>query len=219
MSRVIVIIGPPGAGKGTQARLLSEKYGYPQISTGDILREMAQADTELGLAIKATLASGKLVSDEILAEVIRTRTARADCDNGYILDGFPRTINQAHLLEELAELQKKEVFLVRAKVHQDVLFKRLTGRSTCPKCGEIYNVYFRPSKVEGICDLDGTELKYRSDDNPESVLKRFDEYKTATAPLIEYYRESGRLIEIDGEGQVEEIFEKLRSVIEGVITR
>lgn len=219
MSRVIVIIGPPGAGKGTQARLLSDKYGYPQISTGDILREMAQADTELGLAIKATLASGKLVSDEILAEVIRTRTARADCDNGYILDGFPRTINQAHLLEELAELQKKEVFLVRAKVHQDVLFKRLTGRSTCPKCGEIYNVYFRPSKVEGICDLDGTELKYRSDDNPESVLKRFDEYKTATAPLIEYYRESGRLIEIDGEGQVEEIFEKLRSVIEGVITR
>ena len=219
MSRVIVIIGPPGAGKGTQARLLSEKYGYPQISTGDILREMAQADTELGLAIKATLASGKLVSDEILAEVIRTRTARADCDNGYILDGFPRTINQAHLLEELAELQKKEVFLVRAKVHQDVLFKRLTGRSTCPKCGEIYKVYFRPSKVEGICDLDGTELKYRSDDNPESVLKRFDEYKTATAPLIEYYRESGRLIEIDGEGQVEEIFEKLRSVIEGVITR
>lgn len=219
MSRVIVIIGPPGAGKGTQARLLSEKYGYPQISTGDILREMAQADTELGLAIKATLASGKLVSDEILAEVIRTRTARADCDNGYILDGFPRTINQAHLLEELAELQKKEVFLVRAKVHQDVLFKRLTGRSTCPKCGEIYNVYFRPSKVEGVCDLDGTELKYRSDDNPESVLKRFDEYKTATAPLIEYYRESGRLIEIDGEGQVEEIFEKLRSVIEGVITR
>lgn len=219
MSRVIVIIGPPGAGKGTQARLLSDKYGYPQISTGDILREMAQADTELGLAIKATLASGKLVSDEILAEVIRTRTARADCDNGYILDGFPRTINQAHLLEELAELQKKEVFLVRAKVHQDVLFKRLTGRSTCPKCGEIYNVYFRPSKVEGVCDLDGTELKYRSDDNPESVLKRFDEYKTATAPLIEYYRESGRLIEIDGEGQVEEIFEKLRSVIEGVITR
>ena len=219
MSRVIVIIGPPGAGKGTQARLLSEKYGYPQISTGDILREMAQAETALGQEIRATLASGKLVSDEILAEVIQTRTARPDCENGYILDGFPRTVNQAHQLEELAERQEKEVFLVRAMVHQEVLFKRLTGRRTCPKCGEIYNVYFRPPKVEGVCDLDGEPLKQRSDDNPESVLRRFEEYKTATAPLIEYYRESGRLIEIDGEGKVEEIFEKLCSLIEGVISR
>lgn len=219
MSRVIVIIGPPGAGKGTQARLLSEKYGYPQISTGDILREMAQAETTLGQEIRATLASGKLVSDEILAEVIRTRTARPDCKNGYILDGFPRTINQAHQLEELAERQEKEVLLVRAMVHQEVLFKRLTGRRTCPKCGEIYNVYFRPPKVEGICDQDGELLKQRSDDNPESVLRRFEEYKTATAPLIEYYRQSGRLIEIDGEGKVEEIFEKLCSLIEGVISR
>ncbi|MDX2040930.1 MAG: adenylate kinase [Acidobacteriota bacterium] len=219
MSRVIVIIGPPGAGKGTQARLLSEKYGYPQISTGDILREMAQAETTLGQEIRATLASGKLVSDEILAEVIRTRTARPDCKNGYILDGFPRTINQAHQLEELAERQEKEVLLVRAMVHQEVLFKRLTGRRTCHKCGEIYNVYFRPPKVEGICDQDGELLKQRSDDNPESVLRRFEEYKTATAPLIEYYRQSGRLIEIDGEGKVEEIFEKLCSLIEGVISR
>lgn len=219
MSRVIVIIGPPGAGKGTQARLLSEKYGYPQISTGDILREMAQAETVLGQEIRKTLASGKLVSDEILAEVIRTRTARPDCDNGYILDGFPRTINQAHQLEELADQQEKDVLLVRAMVHEEVLFKRLTGRSTCPKCGEIYNSYFRPPKTEGVCDLDGESLKQRSDDNPESVLRRFEEYKTATAPLIEYYRESGRLIEIDGEGKVEEIFEKLCSLIEGVISR
>jgi len=219
MSRVIVIIGPPGAGKGTQARLLSEKYGYPQISTGDILREMAQAETVLGQEIRATLASGKLVSDEILAEVIRTRTARPDCQNGYILDGFPRTINQAHQLEELAEQQKKEVLLVRAMVHEEVLFKRLTGRSTCPKCGEIYNVYFRPPQVEMVCDLDGEPLKQRTDDNPESVLRRFAEYKTATAPLIEYYRSSGRLIEIDGEGKVEEIFEKLCSLIEGLISR
>lgn len=219
MSRVIVIIGPPGAGKGTQARLLSEKYGYPQISTGDILREMAQAETALGQEIRETLASGKLVSDEILAEVIRTRTARPDCQNGYILDGFPRTINQAHQLEELADQQQKEVLLVRAMVHKDVLFKRLTGRHTCPKCGEIYNVYFRPPKVEGVCDLDGEALKQRSDDNPESVKRRFAEYKTATAPLIEYYRSSGRLIEIDGEGKVQEIFEKLCSLIEGLISR
>lgn len=214
-----MIIGPPGAGKGTQARLLSEKYYYPQISTGDILREMAQADTALGQEIRATLASGKLVSDAILAEVISTRTANSDCGNGYILDGFPRTVNQAHQLEDLAELQKKEVLLVRSMVHEEVLFKRLTGRRTCPKCGEIYNIYSRPPKVEGVCDIDGELLKQRSDDNPDSVLRRFEEYKAATAPLIEYYRKSGRLIEIDGEGKVEEIFDKLCSLIEGAVGR
>ncbi len=211
-----MIIGPPGAGKGTQARLLSEKYGYPQISTGDILREMAQADTALGKEIKATLASGKLVSDEILAEVIQKRTSRADCENGYILDGFPRTVNQAHQLEELAEHQQKEVLLVRVKVHENVLFERLTGRRTCSKCGEIYNVYSRPPKQDGICDLDGQPLKQRSDDNPDSVVRRFEEYKSSTAPLIDYYRNNGRLIQTTGEGQVEEIFEKLCSLIEGI---
>ncbi|MBP6820704.1 MAG: adenylate kinase [Acidobacteria bacterium] len=216
MLRVIVIIGPPGAGKGTQARLLSEKYGYPQISTGDILREMAQADTALGKEIQATLASGKLVSDEILAEVIQKRTSRADCENGYILDGFPRTVNQAHQLEELAEHQQKEVLLVRVKVHENVLFERLTGRRTCSKCGEIYNVYSRPPKQDGICDLDGQPLKQRSDDNPDSVVRRFEEYKSSTAPLIDYYRNNGRLIQTTGEGQVEEIFEKLCSLIEGI---
>lgn len=216
MSRIIVMIGPPGAGKGTQARLLSEKYGYPQISTGDILREMAQADTPLGREIKATLASGKLVSDAILAEVILNRTSRPDCQEGYILDGYPRTINQAHLLEDLAEKQGKNIFLVRVMVHEDVLFKRLTGRRTCPTCGEIYNVYFRPPKQEGICDLDGEQLKQRSDDNPDAVTRRFDEYKASTAPLIDYYRQSGRLIEINGEEQVSELFEKLCAIIDGV---
>ena len=218
MSRIIVMIGPPGAGKGTQARLLSEKYGYPQISTGDILREMAQADTPLGAEIKATLASGKLVSDPILAEVILARTSQPDCKDGYILDGYPRTITQAHLLEDLSEKQGKEVFLVRVMIHEDVLFKRLTGRQTCPKCGEIYNVYFRPSKQAGLCDVDGEQLQQRSDDNPVSVTRRFEEYKTSTAPLIEYYGQSGRLVEIYGEGSVQEIFEKLCTVIEGVVT-
>jgi len=216
MSRIIVMIGPPGAGKGTQSRLLSERYHYPQISTGDILREMAQADTPLGREIKATLALGKLVSDEILAEVILARTSLPDCENGYILDGYPRTVNQAHLLEDLAEKQGKEVFLVRIVVNEDLLFKRLTGRWTCPKCGEIYNVETRAPKLAGVCDLDGETLKQRSDDNPESVTRRFAEYKASTAPLIEYYGQGGRLIEINGEGPVEEVFEKLCSVIEDV---
>ena|SRR5689334_687430 len=216
MSKIIVMIGPPGAGKGTQSRLLSERYHYPQISTGDILREMAQADTPLGREIKATLALGKLVSDEILAEVILARTSLPDCENGYILDGYPRTVNQAHLLEDLAEKQGKEVFLVRIVVNEEQLFKRLTGRWTCPKCGEIYNVEMRAPKIAGVCDLDGTALKQRSDDNPESVTRRFAEYKASTAPLIEYYGQGGRLIEINGEGPVEEVFEKLCSVIEDV---
>ncbi|MCI0524428.1 MAG: adenylate kinase [Acidobacteria bacterium] len=214
MSKIIVIIGAPGAGKGTQSRLLSEKYGYPQISTGDILREMAQADTPLGRKIKETMAMGKLAPDEILAEVILARTSQPDCQEGYILDGYPRTLEQAHLLEELARKQQKSVVFMRVGVREETLFKRLTGRRTCAKCGEIYNTYLRPPKLEGVCDLDGAPLTHRSDDNPESVRKRLEEYRQSTAPLIDYYRESGRLIEVDGELPVEEVFEKLRGVIE-----
>src|SRR5215813_13836111 len=215
MSKIIVIIGAPGAGKGTQSRLLSEKYGYPQISTGDILREMAQADTPLGRKIKETIAAGQLVSDEILAEVIRTRTSQPDCKNGYILDGFPRTLNQAHLLEELASKQGKQALLARIVVSEEAMFKRLTGRRTCSKCGEIYNVYFRPPKVEGVCDLDGAPLTQRSDDTPEAVSRRFEEYRRSTAPLIDYYQRSGRLIELNGERPVSEIFDQLSAVLDG----
>jgi adenylate kinase len=215
MSKIIVIIGAPGAGKGTQSRLLSEKYGYPQISTGDILREMARDATPLGQKVKETMATGRLVSDEILAEVIRARTLQSDCVDGYILDGYPRTLNQANQLEELALKQGKQIRLARIVVSDDVLFKRMTGRRACPICGEIYNIYFRPPKVDEICDLDGAALTQRSDDNPESVSKRFEEYKRSTAPLIDYYRQSGRLIEINGELPVNEVFDKLLAAIEG----
>jgi adenylate kinase len=215
MSKIIVIIGAPGAGKGTQSRLLSEKYGYPQISTGDILREMARADTPLGRKIKETMASGQLVSDEILAEVIQTRTSQPDCSNGYILDGYPRTLDQARLLEELALKQGMQIRLARIIVSEDVLFKRLTGRRACPICGELYNIYFRPPKVDDVCDLDGASLTRRTDDQPEAVSRRFEEYKRSTAPLIDYYRQSGRLIELDGELAVNEVFEKLWGAIDG----
>jgi adenylate kinase len=215
MSKIIVIIGAPGAGKGTQSRLLSEKYGYPQISTGDILREMARADTPLGRKIKETMASGQLVSDEILAEVIQTRTSQPDCSNGYILDGYPRTLDQARLLEELALKQGMQIRLARIIVSEDVLFKRLTGRRACPICGELYNIYFRPPKVDDVCDLDGASLTRRTDDQPEAVGRRFEEYKRSTAPLIDYYRQSGRLIELDGELAVNEVFEKLWGAIDG----
>jgi len=214
MSNIIVIIGAPGAGKGTQSRLLSEKYGYPQISTGDILREMAQAETSLGRKIKETITQGQLVSDEILAQVILTRTSQPDCADGYILDGFPRTLEQAHQLEDLALKQNKQVHLARVMVTEEVLFKRLTGRRICPKCGEIYNIYLRPPAVAGICDVDGSPLSQRADDNPESVSRRFEEYRQSTAPLIDYYRQGGRLIELDGELPVSEVFEILRAAIE-----
>jgi adenylate kinase len=212
-SKIIVIIGAPGAGKGTQARLLSEKYGYPQISTGDILRAMAKSDSEQGQRLRAILDAGKLVGDDILAELIQSRTSQDDCRDGYILDGFPRTLNQARTLEELAARQRKEVLLARVVVNEDILFKRLTGRWLCPECGEIFNIYFRPPKKEGLCDRDGSALVQRKDDNPESVRRRFEEY-WATASMIDYYKQSGRLIEVNGDRPVVEVFEKLCIVIE-----
>lgn len=209
MSKIVVMIGAPGAGKGTQARLLSEKYGWPQISTGDILREMAQSDTDLGRDLKVILSSGNLVSDDILAEVIKERTSRDDCRDGYILDGYPRTINQARLLEDLAVRQEKSIIFVRVVVNKDSLLRRLTGRRTCARCGEIYNIFFRPPRQEGICDLDGSPLVQRSDDTAETVIRRLEAYKASTAPLVDYYNQDGRLVEVPGDLPVNEVFEKL----------
>ena len=214
MSKIIVMIGAPGAGKGTQARLLSEKYGYPQISTGDILREMAQSDTELGRELKGILSSGNLVSDDILAEVIKERTSRADCSSGYILDGYPRNLNQARLLEDLAVQQDRSIVFVRVVVHMDSLLRRLTGRRTCTRCGEIYNVYFRPPQKEGICDVDGAPLAQRSDDTAETVIRRLEAYKASTAPLVDYYNHDGRLVEVPGDLAVEQVFEKMCGLID-----
>lgn len=215
MSKIVVIIGAPGAGKGTQARLVSEKYGYPQISTGDILREMALADTPLGNEIRSVQAAGKLVSDEILAQVIRERTSQPDCENGYILDGYPRTISQAHQLEELAAQQGKDVLFVRIYVQEEALMKRLTGRWSCKKCGEIYNIELRPPRRDGFCDRDGEPLWHRDDDNPTSVARRFTAYRASTTPLIEYYRENGSLIQINGDQPVADVFAELSAVIDG----
>ena len=207
------MLGAPGAGKGTQARRLSELFRYPQISTGDILREMAKAPTDLGEEIKILQSTGLLVSDDVLARVIEARAALPDCERGFILDGFPRTLNQAKLLDRLAKEQDKDIVLVRVIVPYDTLMKRLTGRRTCPKCGEIYNTLSRPPKQEGLCDRDGSQLFQRSDDNEESIAMRLRAYEESTAPLIDYYRASGRLIEIEGDRPVDDVFEKLLSVI------
>jgi adenylate kinase len=214
MPKIIVMIGPPGVGKGTQSRLLAEHFHLPQISTGDILREMARMETRLGLQIKAALAAGQLISDEVLASVILTRTTQPDCKNGYILDGYPRTLVQARMLEKLARGQDKEVCLVSIVVPREALMRRLTGRRTCSNCGEIYNIYLRPPKQDGVCDACGHMLTHRADDNAETVGARLAAYETATAPLIDFYRQGGRLIELNGERSVDEVFGDLRCAVE-----
>lgn len=214
MSKIIILIGAPGAGKGTQAKLLSDRKGIPHISTGDMFREMKTLDTPLAKEVQEIMASGKLVSDELTFEVVKERTSRPDCANGYILDGYPRTAVQAEQLEQLAKDQDKEIVVIAVDVPKSELMKRLTGRRSCPVCGEIYNIYSKPSKVDGFCDLHPeTQLEHRKDDNEESVATRLDTYEVNTKPLIDFYYGSGRLKKVNGMGELEDIYAELSSLI------
>jgi adenylate kinase len=208
MPEIIVLIGPQGAGKGTQAIRLAETLALPVISTGDMLREVARGESELGSEVRRTQAEGRLVSDGILAEIIRSRTTEPDCSQGYLLDGFPRTIPQAELLEEVARIQGHDITAINLSVPRDLLRKRLAGRQSC-RCGATYNVYFRPSKITGVCDLDGQPLFTRSDDNEEAIAQRLALYDEKTHPILDYYRRSGRLREVDGVGSTVEVFERI----------
>lgn len=212
MSKIIVLIGAPGAGKGTQARLLEERAGIPQISTGDMFREMKSLDTPLAREVQEIMASGKLISDDITYRIVRERTSKADANGTYVLDGYPRTAVQAEQLEQLAVEQGKEIIAIEVDVPMDELLKRLTGRRTCPECGEIYNIYSKPPKLEGVCDIHpATMLVQRADDNEEKVRVRLETYEEQTKPLLEHYRRSGRLKKVDGTGDVEEIFLNLKA--------
>jgi adenylate kinase len=214
MSKIIVLIGAPGAGKGTQARLLQERLGIPQISTGDIFREMKNAHTPLAREVQATMAAGKLVSDDLTYAIVKDRTARADCGGTFILDGYPRTAVQAAQLEELANEQGKEIEAILVDVPLDNLEKRMTGRRSCSVCGEIYNVYFKQPKNDTVCDFHPeTVLTHRADDYEEKVKVRLATYEKQTKPLLDYYEKSGRLKKIDGTGEVEEIFGQLEKLI------
>lgn len=209
-------MGAPGAGKGTQARLLQERHGLPQISTGDMFRALKNDDTPLALEIQAIMAAGKFVPDELTIQMVKDRTSQDDCKNGYILDGFPRTTAQAEKLEALAKEQGHELEAILVDVPTDVLEKRLTGRRSCPVCGEIYNIYFKPPKKEGFCDLHPeAELIHRKDDNVETVKSRQAEYEEKTQPLIDYYKSSGRLESVDGTRDLEEIYADIEKLVVG----
>ena len=214
MNKIIVLIGAPGAGKGTQARLLQERRGIPQISTGDMFREMKTLDSPLAREVQEIMASGKLISDEITFKIVQDRTSRPDCQNGYVLDGYPRTAVQAEQLENLAAEQTKMIQAIEVDVPREELVRRLTGRRSCPVCGEIYNVYSKPPRSEGVCD-DHPEavLIHRADDNEDSVSTRLATYGELTKPLIDYYQNSGRLTRIDGTGELEEIYAALDKLI------
>ncbi len=199
MSKIIVLMGAPGAGKGTQARLLHERLGLPQISTGDIFRALAQTKTPLAEEVRAIQQAGRLIPDEVVIRVVEDRTSQDDCRNGYVLDGYPRTAAQAEMLEALAGRQHKKLSAILIDVPQELLEKRMTGRRSCPICGEIYNVYFRPPKFDNRCDLHpDAELIHRADDTAEKVRVRLETYNRETAPLLEYYERTGRLHRVDG---------------------
>ena len=212
MSKIIVLIGAPGAGKGTQARLLEERRGVPQISTGDMFREMKNDDTPLAREVQAIMNSGKLISDELTFQIVKNRTGREK--DSYILDGFPRTAIQAEMLETLAASQKREIQAIEVDIPKEELLKRLTGRRSCPVWGEIYNIYSKPPKKENVCDFHpATQLTHRADDTEESASTRLTTYEEKTKPLLDYYAKSGRLEKVNGEGDLEEIYQSIGKLI------
>jgi adenylate kinase len=215
MPKIIVLMGAPGAGKGTQARLLQERMSLPQISTGDIFRALAQSDTPLANEVRVIQQSGRLIPDELVIRVVAERTGQHDCKLGYVLDGFPRTTMQAEMLEHLAARQRHTLTAVLIDVPVELLTKRLTGRRNCPVCGEIYNVYFKPPRVENRCDLHPeAELVRRADDAPEKIRVRLETYAKETAPLLDYYESTGRLQRIDGTQDRESIYAQIQRLIE-----
>jgi adenylate kinase len=215
MPTIIVLMGAPGAGKGTQARLLQERMSLPQISTGDIFRALGEANTPLANEVREIQQAGRLIPDQVVIRIVEERTSQDDCRNGYILDGFPRTAAQAEMLEDLAVRQGNGIKAILIDVPTELLMKRLTGRRTCPVCGEIYNIYLKPPKADNRCDLHPErELLHRADDAPEKIEVRLQTYASETAPLLSYYERSDRLHRIDGTREVEKIYADVQRVLD-----
>ncbi len=213
MPEIIVLMGPQGAGKGTQAKALADRLNLRIIATGDMLREIAQDDTPLGRQVREVQAAGQLVSDDILAEVVRERLCRSDCEGGCVLDGFPRTLPQARLLEQIAQERGARLVPIEIGVPRDMLFKRLTGRRTCSACGATYHVDFKPPRERDVCDLDGSPLFVRSDDTEDAIRQRLALYDEKTRPILDYYAESGRLLNVNGTGTPDDVADRIASVI------
>lgn len=211
----LVLLGAPGAGKGTQAKKLIEKYGIPQISTGDILRKAVADGTNLGKEAKSYMDKGELVPDSVVIGLVKERISQDDCKKGYILDGFPRNIAQAETLDTvLAGMNAPLGLALSVDVEKDDLMKRLTGRRTCKSCQQMYNVHFSAPKQEGVCDKCSGELYQRDDDKEETINNRLDVYEKATAPLIDYYGKKGILKSVSGVGSIDDIFNKVCAILE-----
>ena len=210
----IIMLGAPGAGKGTQAKMIAEKYGVPHISTGDIFRANIKNQTELGMEAKKYMDEGKLVPDELTVKILLDRVAKEDCANGYVLDGFPRTIPQAEVLTEALEKLNDAVdYAIDVDVPDENIVKRMSGRRACVNCGATYHVVYAPTKVEGICDKCGEKLILRDDDKPETVKSRLDVYHKQTQPLIEFYSKKNILKEVDGTVSMNDVFNNIVAIL------
>ena len=210
----IIMLGAPGAGKGTQAKKIAAKYGIPHISTGDIFRANIKYGTELGKKAKTYMDQGMLVPDDLTVDLVTDRIHKDDCKNGYVLDGFPRTIPQAEALDKaLSAMNEKLDHAIEVNVPDENIVKRMSGRRACLNCGATYHVVHAPTKVENICDMCGGELILRDDDKPETVLKRLGIYHNQTKPLIDYYKEEGILTTIDGTAALEDVFKAIIAIL------
>jgi len=214
MSKIIVLMGAPGAGKGTQARLLQERLHLPQISTGDMFRDLARTQSPLAEEVRAIQQAGNLIPDELVIRVVEDRTVQEDCRGGYILDGFPRTAAQAEMLEQMAARQHKQLSAILIDLPMELLEKRMTGRRICPVCKEIYNIYGRPPKVDNQCDFHPqAQLEQRADDTAEKVRVRLETYNRQTEPLLDYYQRTGRLHRVRGTESPEEIYQEIERIM------
>jgi len=210
----IIMLGAPGAGKGTQAKMIAEKYSIPHVSTGDIFRANIKNNTELGKQAKAYMDKGELVPDELTVKILLDRVAQEDCKNGYVLDGFPRTIPQAEVLDEaLTKLGESIDYAVNVDVPDENIVKRMSGRRACVTCGATYHIEHVPPKKEGICDTCGSELILRDDDKPETVLNRLSVYHAQTQPLIDFYTAKGVLKDVDGTQDMMDVFAAITNIL------